>query len=93
MNAETRKWTISVDPQTDINLRTHLAQRGMKKGDLSKFVEDAVNWRLFDETVDDVRKGFDDLTADEVQALVDEALAWARSPEGIASDGEAAGRP
>jgi hypothetical protein len=29
-----------------------LAQKGMKKGDLSKFIEEAVRWRVFDQTVD-----------------------------------------
>ncbi|MGL5840140.1 MAG: ribbon-helix-helix domain-containing protein [Sphingorhabdus sp.] len=85
MNAETRKWTIVVDKETDINLRTHLAQKGMKKGDLSKFVENAVNWRVLRETMEEVREGFKDLSSGEVEMLVDEAVAWARSPEGIAS--------
>jgi hypothetical protein len=31
------RWTVSVSKDTDIAVRTFLAQRGMKKGDLSKF--------------------------------------------------------
>ncbi|NJM51777.1 MAG: hypothetical protein HC843_13670 [Sphingomonadales bacterium] len=86
MNAQTRKWTITVDEQTDISLRTHLAQKGMKKGDLSKFVEEAVTWRLIDQTMADIQSRFSDMESDEIEALIDEAIAWARSPEGIASD-------
>lgn len=36
------KWHISVPESVDRSVRTYLAGRGMKKGDLSKFVEDAV---------------------------------------------------
>jgi ribbon-helix-helix protein len=42
------RWTIFVPKDTDLALRTHLAQAGLKKGSLSKFVADAVAWRLFD---------------------------------------------
>lgn len=79
MGDESVRWTVVVDRQTDINLRTRLAERGLKKGDLSKFVEDAVKWRLFDLTLAEVREGFADLSADEVQDLVDEAIAEVRA--------------
>ena len=42
------RWTIFVPKDTDLSRRTHLAQGGLKKGSLSKFVADAVAWRLFD---------------------------------------------
>lgn len=79
MGDEAVRWTVVVNKQTDINLRTRLAERGLKKGDLSKFVEDAVNRRLLRETVDEIRAGFSDLSPEEVQALVDEALAEVRT--------------
>ena len=60
-------------------LRSYLAQRGMKKGDLSAFVEEAVRWRVFEQTVADARKGFSDLPADEAQRLIDEAVADTRA--------------
>jgi hypothetical protein len=41
------RWTVSIPRETDIAVRTHLAQEGLRKGDLSKFVADAVRWRLF----------------------------------------------
>ena len=39
--------TIFVPKDTDLLLRTHLAQTGMRKGAISKFVADAVRWQLF----------------------------------------------
>ncbi len=43
--------TISWTKETDRELRSYLGSQGLKKGALSKFVEDAVRWRLFDQTV------------------------------------------
>jgi predicted nucleotidyltransferase len=43
---ETIRWTVKVSKDTDTTLRMHLAQRGLKKGDLSKFIEEAVRWRV-----------------------------------------------
>jgi hypothetical protein len=42
---DTVRWTVKVSRETDTALRSYLAQRGMKKGDISKFVEEAVRWR------------------------------------------------
>lgn len=78
MGEELTRWTISVDSQTDIELRTYLAQRGMKKGDLSKFIEDAVKWRLLDLTVSETRAAFADMEAEDLQGLIDEAITAAR---------------
>jgi hypothetical protein len=40
------RWTLSVSRETDIALRTWLAANGLRKGDLSRFVEEAVQERL-----------------------------------------------
>ena len=72
------RWTIKVSEETDRNLRTYLAQRGLKKGDLSKFVEEAVNEQLFRQALAETHATNRDLTEDEVAALADEAVAWAR---------------
>ena len=73
------RWTVMVSKDTDIALRSFLAQRGLKKGDLSRFVEEAVKWRVFDETLTEVREKFADLPPDELQAMVDEACASVRA--------------
>ncbi len=72
------RWSVSVSRETDIAVRSFLAQRGMKKGGLSKFIEDAVNWRLLDQTMAEARAGFADLPADVIEALANEAVATAR---------------
>lgn len=78
MGDESVRWTVVVDKETDRNLRTRLAERGLKKGALSKFIEDAVNRTLFMQTVDEVRDNFKDLTPEEIEDLASEAVAWAR---------------
>ena len=72
------RWTIKVSVETDRDLRTYLAQRGLKKGDLSKFVEEAVREQLFRSALVETRAANRDLSEDEVTALVDEAVFWAR---------------
>jgi|TARA_R110002167_G_scaffold206669_5_gene410680 hypothetical protein len=79
MGEEITRWSVNVDSRTDIDLRTYLAQRGMKKGDLSKFIEDAVKWRLLDLTMAETREAFADTDATELDALIDEAVSAARS--------------
>jgi hypothetical protein len=76
--AGTTKWTVSVSKETDISVRSFLAQRGMKKGDLSKFIEDAVRWRVFDRTLAEARGKFADLPPEALDALLDEAVSAAR---------------
>ncbi len=51
----TTRWTVTVSKNTDIAVRSFLAQRGLKKGDLSKFIEDAVKWRVFDQSTREAR--------------------------------------
>ena len=75
---DTTRWTVSVSRETDISLRSFLAQRGLKKGDLSKFIEEAVRWRVLDQTVAEARSRFADLSPDELEAVIDEAVAAAR---------------
>jgi len=72
------RWTVSVSPETDISVRAYLARCGMKQGALSRFVEEAVKWRLLDLSLADARAGFADLSADELDNLIEEAVADAR---------------
>jgi len=52
---EAVRWNLKVSKQIDLTLRTYLGARGMKKGDLSKFIEDAVRWRIFNRTVQEIK--------------------------------------
>jgi hypothetical protein len=74
----TTRWTVSVSRDTDITVRSFLAQRGMKKGDLSKFIEDAVKWRVLDQLMAEARGKFADLPPDQAEALINEAVAATR---------------
>lgn len=77
--SESVRWTIKVSSDTDLSLRTFLGAQGMKKGDISKFVEDAVRWRMLDRTVDGIRNRNQDIPPEELSAIIDEAVTSVRS--------------
>ena len=69
------RWSIVVPEETDRALRSYLARRGTKKGDISRFVEEAVQARLFELTVEDVKQGNRNVPQEDILAAIDEALA------------------
>lgn len=71
---ETARLTITWSKEADLALRSYLGSQGMKKGDLSKFIEEAVRWRIFHETVQDARGAFADVPPNEMQKMIDEAV-------------------
>jgi len=73
------RWTIKVSAETDRSLRTFLAQRGMKKGALSAFVEEAVEERLYRLMVEEIQARNTDITEDELEDLIEEGVRWART--------------
>ena len=68
------RWTIIVDDETDRTIRTHLARRGGRKGDLSKFVTSAARQAAFWETVDEVRDRNRETDSDVIASEIDDAL-------------------
>ncbi len=79
MNSEmTTRWTVSVSKDTDTLVRDFLARGGLNEGDLSKFIEEAVRWRMFDQTLAEARGAFADLGEGELEALIGEAVTAAR---------------
>ena len=72
------RWNIKVSKETDLSLRTLLGAQGMKKGDLSKFIEDAVRWRVFHRTVQDIKARNSKARPEELQRIVDEAVCEVR---------------
>ncbi len=78
MATDTTRWTVSVSKDTDIAVRSFLAQRGLKKGDLSKFIEEAVKWRVLDQTMTEARSKFASLPPGEMETILDEAVKDAR---------------
>lgn len=75
---DTIRWTVKVSPETDRSLRSYLGQHGMKKGDLSKFIERAVQKEILTQTAAEVKQRNADLTSDELQALIDDAVSAVR---------------
>jgi hypothetical protein len=78
---ESTRWTVKVSKETDVTLRTYLAQSGLRKGDLSKFIEEAVRWRVLDRTAADVRERLGKTDPRELQALIDDAVSKVRSEQ------------
>ena len=68
------RWNVKVSKEIDLTLRTYLGAQGMKKGDLSKFIEDAVRWRIFNRTVQEIKSRNADTDPDELQAIIDTAV-------------------
>ena len=79
MQEEAVRWNIKVSKQTDLTLRTFLGSQGMKKGDLSKFIEQAVRAHVFHRTVQDIKARNAGTDPDELQALVDTAVLEVRA--------------
>lgn len=69
------RWSIVVPEETDRALRSYLGRRGTKKGDISRFVEEAVQARLFELTVEDVKNSNRRFPQEDIQAAIDDALA------------------
>ena len=79
MEEQAVRWNIKVSKDTDLTLRTFLGSHGMKKGDLSKFIEDAVRWRVLQRTIEDIRERNAGADPDEVERIVDEAVSEVRA--------------
>ena len=73
------RWTVKVSRDTDISLRSFLAQRGMKKGDLSKFIERAVQKEVFAQTVASVQARNAAVPEQEIQGAIEDALRQVRA--------------
>jgi len=74
MEQEAVRWNIKVSRDTDLTLRTFLGSRGMKKGDLSRFIEQAVRAHVFHRTVQDLKARNAGTDPDELQILIDNAV-------------------
>jgi hypothetical protein len=77
---DTVRWNIAVSADTDKALRLFLASRGSgRKGNLSRFVEEAVRTYIFEQNVEQIKETNANLPEMELAELVDEALEWSRS--------------
>jgi hypothetical protein len=79
MATVTTRWNLVVSKQTDKDLRQLLAAEGRgKKGELSRFVEEAVRKHIFDTALKAVHEHNANVPLEEIEAAVEESLAWAR---------------
>ncbi len=73
------RWNLSIPEETDRAVRTFLARNGGKKGDLSRFVDEAVRRRVLDLTVRQVKDRNARYDQREVLDLIDEEVDAARA--------------
>ncbi len=76
------RWNIAVSPDTDQSVRMYLAgQGGGRKGDLSRFIEEAVRAHILELTAEQAKAANVNVNEEDLSAIVAEALDWARSRE------------
>ena len=73
------RWNLSIPEQTDRTVRTFLARTGGKKGDLSRFVDEAVRRRVLDLTVRQIKDRNAGQDQQALLALIDEEVDAARA--------------
>jgi len=73
------RWNLSISEETDRSVRTFLARNGGKKGDLSRFVDEAVRRRVLDLTVSQVKERNAAHDQQDILDLVDEEVSAARA--------------
>jgi hypothetical protein len=77
---ETVRWNIAVSPDTDQSVRMFIAaQGGGRKGDLSRFIEEAVRSYLLEKAVEQAKNAASGMDASALTDLIDEAVHWARA--------------
>ncbi|EGY29593.1 hypothetical protein Rin_00004310 [Candidatus Regiella insecticola 5.15] len=75
----TVRWNIAVSPDTDQSVRMFIAaQGGGRKGDLSRFIEEAVRSYILERAVRQAKAATSSMSEIEVTDLIDEAMQWAR---------------
>jgi hypothetical protein len=80
MSTTTTRWNLVVSKQTDKDLRQLLASEGRsKKGEISRFVEEAVRKHIFDTALKAVHEHNANVPYEEIEAAVEESIAWARA--------------
>jgi len=77
---QTIRWNIAVSQDTDQALRMFLVnQGGGRKGDLSRFVEEAVRTHILELTAEQAKLANVNITEQDLSAIVEEAIEWARN--------------
>lgn len=73
------RWNVAVSPNTDQSVRMYLAgQGGGRKGDLSRFIEEAVRAHILELSAEQAKAANFDVTEADLTDIVAEAVQWAR---------------
>ena len=79
MSTNTTRWNLVVPTELDRSLRQFLAAEGRgKKGEISRFVTEAVHKHIFESGMKMLRERNKDLSQEEIEEMVDKSLGWAR---------------
>ena len=74
------RWNVAVSVETDQALRMFLAsQGGGRKGDLSRFVEEAVRAHILELSAEQAKAANVGVSEADLAAMVGEALDWAKA--------------
>ncbi|MCK0506221.1 ribbon-helix-helix domain-containing protein [Aromatoleum anaerobium] len=77
----TTRWNVAVSTETDQALRMFLAsQGGGRKGDLSRFIEEAVRAHILELSAEEAKAANAGVSETGLAAMVEEALDWAKAP-------------
>ena len=77
--ADITRWNIAVSTDTDQAVRLFLAGQGRgRKGDLSRFIEEAVRTHIFERAAEQAKAATADTGEADLNAIVAEAVAWAQ---------------
>jgi hypothetical protein len=80
MSTPTTRWNLVVSSELDKSLRQFLAAEGRgKKGELSRFVEEAVNKRIFELAARAAKRQNSTVDPEELDAAIEESFAWVRA--------------
>lgn len=75
----TVRWNIAVSPDVDQSVRMFIAAHGGgRKGDLSRFIEEAVRAYLLEQAVEQAKAAAAGMSETQLTDLIDEAVQWAR---------------
>jgi hypothetical protein len=73
------RWNIAVSADTDQALRMYLAgQGGGRKGDLSRFIEDAVRAHILERSAEQAKAANVGVSEGDLTAMIAEAVNWSR---------------
>ena len=74
------RWNLSIPEEKDRLVRVFLARTGLKKGDLSAFVEAACRAEVLRRTLAEIHEQNEGLSEEEALRLATDAVASARAP-------------